>query len=605
MPLISAEYRETNRQLHDSEPTYGIGGGRWAAFVKALHDKEGYASILDYGCGKGILAQAVPDLSIAEYDPAIEGKDADPESAELVVCTDVLEHIEPEHLNAVLRHLASKTKRKLLFNIATRPAEKTLPDGRNPHLILRDGAWWRAKILQHFQIIMWREVGDRTIYGEAWPIDHKVMSLDQRAKMKRRPMKAVWHQMFDEIKERHGAYCDEFSRVRTIEMWEGVDDQLADMHVVVGILEDMEDIDETLQSIIKISRKAVMVHVVRTPERTETIWRNIFERYFRISDWHVDEPTGGIVMVGSPMIGVQGMHCIGVVDTEKRFEQVCAAIKRVNGRIEPAPPHGKLAILACYGPSMQDNIGALQDVARSSGGTVVSVSGAHDFLLSHGIVPDFHVECDPRPHKADNIEKPHPGVKYMLASCCHETVFDKLEGGDIRLWHIANMEHGNRIVDELGESARTVISGGGSVGLRAVPLLYQLGYRDFAIFGMDCSFKMEPGIYETVQSLLTEEPPKEKEAMDLVNANTQQWAGKHAGKRQDIVPCRCDMPDGTARIFMTSPQLMSYATGFFEMIQSISDVGFRVYGDSLLSAMCITYAHLPQIRHEQSNARAA
>ncbi len=155
MPLISDKYRALNRQLHEAEPSYGISGGRYKNWVQTSYEKEGHTSVLDYGCGKGILKEVCPDIPIAEYDPCIEGKDADPEPADLVVCTDVLEHIEPPHLNAVLRHIASKVKRKVIFVIATRLAKKTLADGRNAHLIVKDEAWWRAKIAEHFQIIMW------------------------------------------------------------------------------------------------------------------------------------------------------------------------------------------------------------------------------------------------------------------------------------------------------------------------------------------------------------------------------------------------------------------------------------------------------------------
>ena len=41
-------------------------------------------------------------FEIKEYDPAIPGKDSLPEPADIVVCSDVLEHIEPNYLLNVL-----------------------------------------------------------------------------------------------------------------------------------------------------------------------------------------------------------------------------------------------------------------------------------------------------------------------------------------------------------------------------------------------------------------------------------------------------------------------------------------------------------------------
>jgi hypothetical protein len=64
----------------------------------------------------------------------------------MVVCTDVLEHIEPEHLDAVLRHVCSLAKKAVFLQIATRPAKKCLPDGRNAHLTVQSAEWWLAKI---------------------------------------------------------------------------------------------------------------------------------------------------------------------------------------------------------------------------------------------------------------------------------------------------------------------------------------------------------------------------------------------------------------------------------------------------------------------------
>jgi hypothetical protein len=72
-----------------------------------------------------------------------------------------------------------------------------------------------------------------------------------------------------------------------------------------------------------------------------------------------------------------------------------------------------------------------------------------------------------------NIDKAHPQVRYLLGSGVHPTLLDKLEGADIALWHIATPEHVKRFIPELNESTRIVISGGGSVGLRAISLLYR------------------------------------------------------------------------------------------------------------------------------------
>jgi len=144
--LISEEYRKLNRQLHDSHPGYG-GGFKWADFIKGFAT----GTVLDYGCGKGRLSSLIPD--VIEYDPAIEGKDALPEPADTVVCVDVIEHVEPEYLDNVLKHLISLTKQRMLLVIACRPGNKYLPDGRLAHLIVEDEEWWQRKLMEHGRFI--------------------------------------------------------------------------------------------------------------------------------------------------------------------------------------------------------------------------------------------------------------------------------------------------------------------------------------------------------------------------------------------------------------------------------------------------------------------
>jgi 2-polyprenyl-3-methyl-5-hydroxy-6-metoxy-1,4-benzoquinol methylase len=98
---------------------------------------------------------------VREYDPAIAGKEASPAPADLVVCTDVLEHVEPELLDHVLDHLQGLARRLLFLVVATRSAKKTLEDGRNAHLIVEPDAWWRDTLERRLSIVHWRSLEGR------------------------------------------------------------------------------------------------------------------------------------------------------------------------------------------------------------------------------------------------------------------------------------------------------------------------------------------------------------------------------------------------------------------------------------------------------------
>jgi hypothetical protein len=155
---ISEEYRELNRQLHETNEHYGVSSAKWVDQVKGLIATNNITSFLDYGCGKALLLDAIKRefgdrVRCQGYDPAIERFAASPEPADLVACTDVLEHIEPEYLDAVLDDLARLTRRAAFLVVATRPAKKILPDGRNAHLIQEPYSWWLPRIWERWEMI--------------------------------------------------------------------------------------------------------------------------------------------------------------------------------------------------------------------------------------------------------------------------------------------------------------------------------------------------------------------------------------------------------------------------------------------------------------------
>ncbi|HEX7560392.1 MAG TPA: methyltransferase domain-containing protein [Usitatibacter sp.] len=147
---ITPQYRELNRTLHFGA-FYGISGAHWAKSVASICKTIGSRDVLDYGCGQRTLEKAL-GFPIRNYDPCIDGLEATPAPADLVVCTDVLEHIEPECLDEVLDDLRRVTRRFGFLVIASRPALKNLPDGRNAHLIQEGEEWWLPKIAARWQI---------------------------------------------------------------------------------------------------------------------------------------------------------------------------------------------------------------------------------------------------------------------------------------------------------------------------------------------------------------------------------------------------------------------------------------------------------------------
>lgn len=146
--LISQEYLQTQRALHAAPEGYGGKGDRWAEPVLWVAKRFDAASVLDYGCGQGRLGMALRahELTCRDYDPAVVGKELRPLPADLVTCTDVLEHIEPEKVGTVLKHIRALARKAIFVVVCLRPSNKLLGDGRNAHLLVRSKAWWEAKV---------------------------------------------------------------------------------------------------------------------------------------------------------------------------------------------------------------------------------------------------------------------------------------------------------------------------------------------------------------------------------------------------------------------------------------------------------------------------
>jgi 2-polyprenyl-3-methyl-5-hydroxy-6-metoxy-1,4-benzoquinol methylase len=148
--LISKEYVEKLKQLHQSNPSFGSKNNIPALLKKCLESHE-TKTVLDYGCGKGNVMNEIKNifsnLQIQGYDPAVDEYNVLPDKTfNLVFSTDVLEHVEPEFLDETLKFLS--TKSLLIYHlIALEPSSVILPDGRNAHLILESPEWWRNKFL--------------------------------------------------------------------------------------------------------------------------------------------------------------------------------------------------------------------------------------------------------------------------------------------------------------------------------------------------------------------------------------------------------------------------------------------------------------------------
>lgn len=152
MALISDAYRALNAELHATNPNYGNGAGDRALLrTQALIDQYKTTDVLDYGCGKATLKDSFPFIRC--YDPAFPEYSAMPEPADIVICRDVMEHVEQDCIDDVLDHIKSLTKRVAYFVIVFAPSNQYLPDGRNTHISIYPREWWMKKLRARWGVV--------------------------------------------------------------------------------------------------------------------------------------------------------------------------------------------------------------------------------------------------------------------------------------------------------------------------------------------------------------------------------------------------------------------------------------------------------------------
>ena len=137
-------------------------------------------TLLDYGCGKAIpyskkecksigLKKPVQELcnldSFDLYDPAYpKYNKLSKKKYDIVVCTDVMEHIAEQDIDYVLKDILSHSKKAVFLNISCQPALKHFKEGKfkgqNVHISVFDGMWWSDKVkniwnkFKHLKIYM-------------------------------------------------------------------------------------------------------------------------------------------------------------------------------------------------------------------------------------------------------------------------------------------------------------------------------------------------------------------------------------------------------------------------------------------------------------------
>jgi 2-polyprenyl-3-methyl-5-hydroxy-6-metoxy-1,4-benzoquinol methylase len=142
------------KELHKNN-IYGMSSIYLITPISELINRIKPKRVLDYGCGQSkllnVLYENYPDIDFVKYDPAIEKYSKKPTGKfDLIICTDVLEHIPEKYLDYILKDISSLSD-NVLFNISTKTAIWHLPDGSNCHKTVKEKDWWIDLLTKYFK----------------------------------------------------------------------------------------------------------------------------------------------------------------------------------------------------------------------------------------------------------------------------------------------------------------------------------------------------------------------------------------------------------------------------------------------------------------------
>jgi len=245
------------------------------------------------------------------------------------------------------------------------------------------------------------------------------------------------------------------------------------------------------------------------------------------------------------------------VDREQVRANVRANITAGYGQVEPHVGNNVEVLILGGGPSLNAHVDEIK-ARQAAGAKVVTLNGAYQWALDHGIAPVTQVMVDARAFNARFTRPPREDCLYLMASQCDPAAFEGLPKDRTLLWH-TSAEDMRDLLDELYDGKPWFgIPGGSTVLLRAIPLLRMLGFRRFHLYG--CDSCLDGGAHHAYAQPENDGPV--------------------------AIPVTCG-----DRMFWCHPWMAAQAQEFIDLIRVMGETfEIAVYGDGLLAHVLETGA---------------
>jgi hypothetical protein len=194
---------ENYSTLHNTTQGYGRTGLRLKSFILPLIQDAKAVRILDHGCGKGALGNHLREEGhdIILFDPYVEAYKNRPDGHfDIVLSTDVLEHISLDELSSVLEDIKSFSD-KAVFVISLTFADQILQDGKNAHCTIQSKEWWAKKLSEVFPKVYEASTRQETACCfVTWDVSKETSRLLERRRRIRRRKERLLRKVLSPIK---------------------------------------------------------------------------------------------------------------------------------------------------------------------------------------------------------------------------------------------------------------------------------------------------------------------------------------------------------------------------------------------------------------------
>lgn len=269
-----------------------------------------------------------------------------------------------------------------------------------------------------------------------------------------------------------------------------------------------EDVKKVLRNILA-SANHVFFGISTVQDQLGALIGETLHLTVRPMAWWVRQlqELGAVVHWASEQLEACAIYCSAWFDAEEAVkhgkinveeaivdDQVKANISAGWKHAIPHEKQDREVILLAGGPSMNSHVEDIKKM-REAGHALITVNGAYDWAIGHGLKPSAQIVLDAREFNARFTRNLVDGCLYFMASQVHPATLEGLPHERTFLWHSGiSDEAAQMVADKIGMPL--VIPGGSTVVLRAIPLLRMLGLHRIHIFGFDsCVFEDQHHAY--------------------------------------------------------------------------------------------------------------